>query len=137
MTQEVSIPSTWRTTAPRYRLAGSKCRSCDELFFPPRSICLKCRAPTDNGFSFSGFGEVLTYTVVNAAPAGFQKETPYVIGIVELEEGPRVTAQIVDIDPKDVSEGLQVQTAFRRYAAPPNTKSVITYGYKFVPRFSY
>lgn len=135
MTQEVSIPSTWRTIAPRYRLTGSKCLNCDELFFPPRGICLRCGSSTQNGISFSGVGEVLAYTVINAAPAGFQKETPYIIGIIELEEGPRVTAQIVDIDPNDISEGMQVQMAFRRYAAPPNSKSVITYGYKFVPLF--
>jgi uncharacterized OB-fold protein len=96
---------------------------------------LRCGSSTENGIAFSGAGEVLTYTVISAAPAGFQKETPYIIGIVELEEGPRVTAQIVDIDPNDVSEGMQVQMAFRRYAAPLNSKSVITYGYKFVPQF--
>ena len=135
MTQEVSIPSTWRTTAPRYRLIGSKCSTCGELFFPPRNACLSCLMPTKNGFKFSGFGDVLSYTVIHAAPAGFQKEIPYIVGLVELEEGPRVTAQIVDIDPEDMVLGLQVQTTFRRYAAPPNSKSVITYGYKFIPRF--
>jgi len=91
--------------------------------------------PTKNGFKFSGFGDVLSYTVIHAAPAGFQKEIPYIVGLVELEEGPRVTAQIVDIDPEDMVLSLQVQTTFRRYAAPPNSKSVITYGYKFIPRF--
>ena len=137
MTQDVSIPSTWRTTSSRYRLSGSKCLKCEKLFFPPRTICIKCKSPTSNEILFSGLGEVLAYTVITAAPSGFEKEVPYVVGIIELEEGPRVTAQIVDVDPDDIAEGMEVQLAFRRYAAPHSSKGVITYGYKFVPRFTH
>ena len=81
----------------------------------------------------SGLGEVVTYTVVRVPPEGFEREAPYVVAIIRLEEGPRITAQIVDCKPKDVKIGTKVKSVFRRVGGE-GASGAIYYGYKFVPR---
>ena len=79
---------------------------------------------------FSGKGEVMTFTVIRVPPHGFEKEAPYVVGIVKLDEGPRITSQIVDCELDDVRIGSRVRAVFRKVdeEGPAGT---IHYGYKF------
>ena len=44
-------------------------------------------------------GEVITWTVINSAPIGFEKYTPYMVALIELEDGLRLISQLVDADP--------------------------------------
>ncbi len=57
--------------------------------------------------------------------------TPYVLAIVQLDEGPRLTAQIV-CDPLDVKIGMRVRSVFRKLGEE-GQDGVIYYGTKFVP----
>jgi hypothetical protein len=79
----------------------------------------------------SGIGKVLTYSVIHNSPRMLKLETPYIVAIIELEEGPRVTAQIVDCDPADVKIGTNVKVTFRKLREDGKS-GVIHYGYKFV-----
>ena len=78
----------------------------------------------------SGKGEIITYTIIHVAPENFEEQVPYPVAIVQLEEGPRVTAQIVDCDIKDVKIGMKVEATFRRIQEEGWT-GAIYYGYKF------
>ncbi|MBK6663565.1 MAG: Zn-ribbon domain-containing OB-fold protein [Thermoflexaceae bacterium] len=61
----------------------------------------------------SGRGHVWSYTVARRATAPqFEADVPYVIAIVELEEGPHMTANIIGCDPDTVRVGLPVEAAF-------------------------
>ena len=74
------------------RLMGSKCTACGHTSFPPRADCAACR---DGGFEFtewSGRGSVVTFTRIAAAPAGFEDQVPFTVGVVDLEEGGRLLA---------------------------------------------
>lgn len=62
----------------------------------------------------SGRGVVHTFTVVHrTANQEFAEETPYVLAVVELDEGPRVTTRIVGADPNDVRCDQRVRVTFR------------------------
>jgi hypothetical protein len=69
---------------------------------------------------------------VHVPPNGFEIQTPYVLAIVELEEGPRVTGQITDCNPGNVKIGDEVEIAFR-HMGEEGKDGIIYYGYKFRP----
>lgn len=126
-----SIPLTWRRIPERYRLIGSKCETCGKCYFPPRSICHKCRRKGKiKQIQFSGKGKVYSYTTISAGPTGFEDQVPYVIAIVELEEGARVLGQVVDCEPKDVKVGSKVEKVFRILQSE-DPEGLIHYGFKF------
>jgi len=128
----MGVARFWREIPYRYQLIGTKCSNCDSSFFPPRWICPNCRgAGKVKEAKLSGNGEVWTYTVVRVAPEGFERQTPYVVGIVKLDEGPSITSQIVDCEPEDVGIGSRVRVVFRKIDEE-GPAGAIHYGYKFV-----
>lgn len=129
----MGVPRFWREIPYRYQLIGTRCSTCDNTFFPPRLICPNCRgAGNVEETKLSGNGEVVTYTVVRVAPEGFEREIPYIVAIVKLEEGPRITSQIVDCDLGDIEIGTKVRAVFRK-VGEESPSGAIYYSYKFVP----
>ncbi|MEE8358660.1 MAG: Zn-ribbon domain-containing OB-fold protein [Candidatus Hydrothermarchaeales archaeon] len=129
----MSIPRFWRNTQSRYNLVGTRCGKCNEAYFPPKRICPKCRRQSQlEKTKFAGTGEIVSYTVIHAAPEGFEKETPYVMAIVKLDEGPMLTTQIVDCDDLQVKIGMHVKSVFRKIRED-GKDGLIYYGYKFKP----
>jgi hypothetical protein len=59
-------------------------------------------------------------------------QIPYIVAIIQLEEGPRVTGQLVDCDPSQIKIGMKVQSCFRKIREEGKS-GVIHYGYKFMP----
>ena len=95
-------------------------------------MCPGCRREGEiEEFKFSGNGEIVTYTVIHTAAEGFEGMTPYVLAIVQLEEGPRLTTQVV-ADVKDMSIGMKVKPVFRKLGQS-GERGMIYYGTKFVP----
>ena len=80
---------------------------------------------------FSGFGTVVTYSIIQTAPDQFASPGPYVLAIVQLDEGPRMTGQVI-CDPKAAKIGMKVKSTFRRIATDGES-GIIHYGTKFVP----
>jgi len=128
----VSVARFWRKIPQRYNLVGTKCETCGRHYFPPRSFCPDCRR---NGriveYRFPGTGKVVTHTVIRSASEQFENTTPYVLAIIQLDEGPRLTAQVV-AKPEEVAVGTRVRSVFRRIMADGES-GVIHYGTKFVP----
>lgn len=128
-----AVPFHWRRYGERYRLEGIRCEICGRSFFPVRKICPHCRrAGKVEIVRFSGKGTVFSYTVIRQPPAGFEPFAPYVIALVELDEGPRVISQVVDCDPEEVYIGMRVETCFRKLRAE-SPEGIICYGFKFRP----
>ncbi len=131
----MTVARFWRETLRRYNLGASKCPECQAVFFPPRSVCPNCSVHRKSltkmeACQLSGRGEVYSYTTVHEAADGFEMQVPYVLALVKMAEGPMLTGQIVDVDPKDIREGLPVRATFRRLRADGDD-GVIHYGYKF------
>jgi uncharacterized OB-fold protein len=80
----------------------------------------------------AGTGKLLTYTIIRVAPGPFCDQAPYAVGIAELDDGVRLTAQVVDCDFAALKVGLRVRTEFRK-VSEDGEAGIIHYGYKFVP----
>jgi uncharacterized OB-fold protein len=85
--------------ARRNELRIQRCRSCAKAYFFPRPFCPHCASKDVEWFTASGKGRLYSY-VINHRPAyGFDDITPYVIAVVELDEGPRMMTNIVGVEP--------------------------------------
>ncbi len=132
MPDSMDLPRYHRLTAPYYRLEGRRCAGCGTLHFPPRDACSACRGREMEPFRFCGRGTVFSYAEVAQAPQGFSG--PYLVALIDLEEGVRVTAQLTDVEPDDVTIGLPVEMVTRRLQERgPQGQGYLVYGYKFRP----
>ena len=128
----MDIPRTWRLQNQRYRLEGSQCENCGMRHFPPRLECPGCRHRSLKPYPFSGKGRIYSYTTMYQAAPQFADTVPYVVALIDLEEGPRVTAQLTDIDPEDVHIDMPVEMVVRKISEE-GERGLIMYGYKFRP----
>lgn len=81
--------------AVRGTLLIQRCLACGRCQFYPRGHCAACFAPGPEWTQASGHGRLHTYTVVHRTPnAEFAADCPYVLAIIELDEGPRMTGRI-------------------------------------------
>lgn len=128
----MEVARYWRTTRQRYQLVGEVCPNCNGKIFPPRDVCPTCEKEAKTPFVFSGVGEVYSYSTVYQAAAGYEKATPYTVAMIRLAEGPLVSAQLTDIDDKDVSIGMPVEMV-TRVLREDGDRGMLVYGYKFRP----
>jgi uncharacterized OB-fold protein len=83
------------------RFETTRCDDCARLTFPPKPFCPHCWSQRVTWVPLSGNGKLYSQTVVHAAPAAFQDEVPYRVGIVDLIEGVRIATRVLaDIEPK-------------------------------------
>ncbi len=133
----VSLPTYLGSAPARYRLTASRCTACNRLDFPPRLVCLDCGGTDLAQKVLSGKGEVYARTVIarGSSPTEFQEQQdlvgPYAVALVQLQEGPRILAQLTDVYPADVEIGMPVVALLRRIY---RQEGVVRYGYKFRPR---
>lgn len=129
--QGISATVHFRERDADLRLQGQRC-ACGEPQFPKGRVCFRCGrkdAFTPEDYAERG-GTVVTYTLDAFFPS---PDPPTAVGIIQVEEGPRIYLQIADIPAREVAIGLPVQFAFRcihRAGRRPN------YFWKAVPRRS-
>jgi uncharacterized OB-fold protein len=129
----MEIARHWRLKQQRYGLVGEICPHCSAKIFPPRDVCPNCGGEAKTSFTFSGKGEVFSYTTIYEAPAGFDDTAPYTVALVKLEEGPLVTAQLTDLGSQQVEIGMPVEMVTRRLRQDGDERGMLIYGYKFRP----
>ena len=83
----------------------------------------------------SGRGEVYSFTKMFNVPEGFQAQRPYTVALVQLEEGPMVTAQLTDVTEDDVEIGMPVEMVTRKLREEGDSGEIV-YGYKFRPAYA-
>lgn len=153
----MEIARHWRLKDQRYNLVGEICEKGHKVF-PPRDVCPDCHGEAKIPFKFSGKGTVYSYTTISEAPTGFEKEVPYHVALIKLDEGPMITAQLTDIEshqtpdeswvdqlkgwPKisipatktvfDIEIGMPVEMVTRKINEDGDN-GLINYGYKFRP----
>ncbi|MFN7035733.1 MAG: Zn-ribbon domain-containing OB-fold protein [Bellilinea sp.] len=115
------------------RLIGSRCKKCGRVFLPPRSWCPDCQQADLEIYEFSGKGKLAAFTVVYVAPtamlaAGYDRKNPYCVGVVELDEGERISAQIFGVDvhhPESIKIGTPLRTVFAERGEAESKKVVL------------
>lgn len=88
------------------KILGVKCASCGVITTPPKMVCPRCDGTDMAVTQVKGSGMIRTFTTVYVAAEGREDEVPYVIIIVELEEGPWIMGNLVGIDPAEASMDL-------------------------------
>lgn len=91
-------------------LMGSKCKACGTTSFPPRADCESCMSGDFEFFEMTGKATLHTYTKIVAAPTGFEDAVPYIVGVVDLEEGGRALAWFGEtIKEEEIAIGMELQ----------------------------
>ena len=129
----MSLARHWRLQNQRYRLIGVECEDCGVKSFPHRQICPQCKSKLVHAYQFKPEGKVYSHSVIYDAPAGYEQSIPYAAALVQLDEGPLVTAQLTDVDVDDINIGMPVEMVTRRLRQY-GEDGLIVYGYKFRPK---
>lgn len=97
--------------AREHRLLLQRCSGCDRYVFGARAVCPGCHASSLEWVPASGGGVVYSFTVVwRAASEAFV--APYVVALVDLDEGPRMLSTLRVADPGMAAIGARVRVAF-------------------------
>ena len=106
-----SVPF-WQA-AKSHRLETPHCRACGHYWFPPSRSCPQCLSADVEFKEVSGRGKVFSFVIYDRVyhPA-FATEVPYVVALVELDEGPRMISNIVGIEPDKVRCEMPVTVVF-------------------------
>ena len=100
--------------AKEHKLLIQRCKDCGKNIFYPKSLCPHCLSSNLEWFESKGKGRVYSYTIVEAgAPEAFQAAVPYVLCVVDLEEGVRMLSWIVDCNYEDVKCDMDVVVTYR------------------------
>lgn len=103
-----------------HKLIGARCKSCGELYLPPRPMCTTCHHQDMSWEELLGVGELVAFTTVHIAPtamiaAGYGRDNPYCSGVVHLYEGPSISAQIIGVDatnPASIKIGTRLKVEY-------------------------
>ncbi len=129
---KVSPARVWRDRVPRYRLVGVRCKRCGRTHYPPKPVCPYCGSRELELVELPRTGVLESYTIVYQVGEEARDRAPLYIGLVRLDDGTRVTAQLTDVDPSSLRTGLRVEAVFRR-VRQDGDYGLIAYGIKFRP----
>jgi uncharacterized OB-fold protein len=95
-------------------------------------ICPECKNQELEETKIEEKGKLLTYTIIRVAPHQYVDQAPYAVGIVELDDGVKLTGQVVDCEFDDLKIGMRLKLEFRKVYQEGDS-GILCYGYKFVP----
>lgn len=131
----MQLPRYHRLRHAFYRLEGTRCPACARIYFPPRSVCPSCRARDLEPLELSGNGTLYSFSRMTQSPRGFANLGPYTVGMIRLDEGPLIIAQLTDVDDVALEIGMPLQMVTRKLRES-SEHGYIVYGYKFRPRLA-
>ncbi len=123
----------WRNYSDRYRLTSYKCVNCDKVYFERKGMCV-CGSLEFSEFESNGKGSIVSFTQIHSGPTAFESQAPYLVAIIDLEDGARITGQVVDCKFEDLKVGAKVEAVFRKFYKS-GEKGAIHYGTKFILKF--
>jgi uncharacterized OB-fold protein len=97
-----------------HRLLIQRCGGCGALRHPPRPMCPSCRSLTWDTVEASGHGTLHSFVMPQHPPLPFM-EPPYIVALVDLEEGTRIVSNLRDISPEHAAIGMAVEVFFETF----------------------
>ena len=100
----------------RHELVIQKCKKCGEYQWYARANCIHCGTREPEWAKVSGKGTIYSYTIISLVVGNsplYNLEIPFAIGLVELDEGPRIYARLVDCGPTEVKIDMRVEVDFK------------------------
>ena len=111
-------------------LLGVRCRQCNVYLFGWAAFCQSCTADDLESVELSRRGTLYSYTVVRVPPAGWPGPVPYILGEVELPEGPHVLAEVIDCPESELKIGIAVELALKAVLDKDSAKSLVVYKWR-------
>ncbi len=106
---------TFWALAAEGQLALPYCTPCSRAFWYPRWCCPHCGSAAVEWRTTSGDGSVHTFTVVRRSDhPHFLERVPYVVAMIDLDEGVRIMSNVIGCEPEVVTIGMRVHCAFER-----------------------
>lgn len=90
-------------------LVGTRCRECKAYVFGAAVFCQACTSSDLEPVELSPRGTLYSFTIVRVPPSGWPGPVPYMLGQVELPEGPQVLAEIIGCQETDLKIGMEVE----------------------------
>jgi uncharacterized OB-fold protein len=110
------LSQPWWDACRKGELLLQRCSGCGHAQFYPRIICTACGHDAVEWVRASGLGTILSYTVIRhpVSPA-YQADVPYILALVELEEGAVMMSTIADCEPEVATIGMPVEVSFEKW----------------------
>jgi len=117
------------------KIMGSKCKKCEALAIPPRPICISCFSGEMEWVQLQGTGKLVAFTSIVVGPPymvkeGFDRNNPYVVGVVELDEGVKTVGRIVGVDakkPEQIKIGTPLKAEFIQKGTGPDRRTLLAF----------
>jgi len=108
---------TYWDACHRHELLIQRCGACGTHQFYPRIFCTNCSSKTIDWVRTSGRGKILTWTVIRRAVSeAYAADVPYVIALIELQEGPVMMSKVSRCEPESVCAGMAVEVSFEDWS---------------------
>ena len=111
-------------------LLGTRCTECGVYSFGAAIMCLHCTSAALEETTLSTHGTLYSYTLVHVPPAGWPGPVPYILGQVELPEGPHIMAEIVDTSFDQLSVGMPMTLALQNVTLPDSAEEKAVYKWR-------
>ena len=118
-----NLPHPTPETAPYWeacreqKLLIQHCSACGHYQFYPRILCTECTSRQVEWVSACGRGKVISFTIVRQAISeAYAAEVPYVIALIQLDEGPTMMSNVIQSDPERLAIGMPVEVVFEAWS---------------------
>ena len=112
-------------------LIGMRCLDCAIYVFGQAVFCQACSSSRLEPADLSRTGTLFSYTIVRVPPDGWPGPVPYVLGEVELPEGPHILAEIIDVAHEDLKIGTEMRLALQEVRSEDSGPTFVVY--KWIP----
>lgn len=96
------------------KVAGTRCKGCGLVFFPPRADCYQCLDSDMQWFEVAGSGKLLTYSRLQFAPVGFDQDVPYCIALLDYGTYKVFGRIAAELPEEQLQVGMEMTTAVNR-----------------------
>lgn len=117
------------------KLMACQCKKCQALYWPPRPLCPKCYSREMQWVEMKGKGKLAAFTTIAVAPTlmiqeGYGRDKHYCSGVVQLEEGVKISARILGVDaqnPSSIRVGTSLSVEFVERGEGENKRTYLAF----------
>ncbi|OBB46007.1 Zn-ribbon domain-containing OB-fold protein [Mycobacterium sp. 852002-51961_SCH5331710] len=112
-----------------HELRIQRCTDCKTFRVPPRPMCGGCQSLNWDYVVSSGRGTVYSFVMPKYPPLPFL-EYPYVVALIELDEGVRIVSNLCDIEPEAIEVGMPVEVFYEIFEALPSGEELVLHQFR-------
>ncbi len=127
--------ATFNKFLSEHKLMGTRCTQCGTMYLPPRAICPHCHSDQLEWVEMSGKGKLVAFSAVYIGPSamqaeGYDRTNPYCAGVVELDEGVKISARVLGVDakqPANIAIGTPLTVEYLDQGEGEQKKTVLAF----------